>query len=1144
MSHVQLGAVVRHIRTVVASEETRGLSDRQLLDQFVVRKDPAAFAVLVQRHGPLVLGVCRHLLGNEQDTEDAFQATFLVLARKAGSIHKGEALAAWLHGVAYRTAMKAKRDAARRRAHEARAGRGQQARNPYWDAAWREVQAVLDEEVQRLPPKYRSVFVLCCLEGHGRAEAAQQLGLKEGTVRSRLSQARKQLQRRLARRGITLSAVLSAAALAPSPGRAELPAGLANAAVRAASPDVAGGIADAAVSANVIALAEGVIRTTLVPKAAAPLLLAVAMFATAAGVMTHRMTALEPLQAGQSAAPQASQEAPDHGKTTHPDRVRTDLYGDPLPQGAIARLGSIQWRHPGLNGFVLLDGGQTALSVGADRNVRTWDLARGKLLRRVELSSDPGWRVALSPDGKILAADAGGKIVCWATESGKEIKSLGTGKAGVNHLQFSPDGKLLAAGTGDGRVSIWDWQIGKELALPGAARDSLDSTFHTCFSPDGKWLAVGFWWLEPLRLYETATGREVRRFDCRAVLSTFSPDGKRLAVSWARTAGNPENEIRLFDRTTGRDQARFPLGTADFPHTLVFSPDGKMLAWGGYSQSCLIDVTNGQVRHRWPGLAHLAFTPDGKIVAGNSGPGLRFFDTSTGKELHDRPSSFSGLGDGIDQVAISPDGRRLASLNQRENAVFLWDTANGRLARRLVLSSPTGYTVSGVAFAPDGGTLLVGRWNGAVEFWDIAGGKEARTVVLQDRVRLDPERFGYQLLHVSADGKQLSTFEKKLFGELYHCRRLAVWETTKGKLVRDYPIPYERSVCSWSADGSVLALSTADGVELREIDSGRVCCRLPGPFKGGIVAASCDQRLIAVLGRKEEGRPSPGQMIKDGEVGIWEAKSGREVARIAAGPAAHLALVAGGRCLVTTDESFLRVWDLATGTERRRWALPPGSADSRGTTMISHLFALPDGRRVVTSLYDGTALVWDLSPALDFAERLAKTPGEKAIAGWWADLAGADAKRAYTAVWRLADTRGPAVHFLREHLRPVPEPDMERIRRHVRDLGSDTFAVREKAFKELESLGSAAVPALRQVLEQDPSPEIRRRVERLLAKPLDEIAPAETLRALRALHALEQMDTPDARVVIRRLARGASEAPLTRAAKACLERLARRPSTG
>src|SRR5262249_11821729 len=161
---------LRQVRTIAGAGQAP--TDAELLDAFRARRDEGAFAALVRRHGPMVLGVCTHVLRQAEDAEDAFQATFLVLARNATSIRKGEALASWLHGAAYRAAMNAKRAATRRRVHERRA-KTMPPGDSLAEVSWREVQAILDEEVQRLPEKYRAAFVLCCLEGKSRAEAVR-----------------------------------------------------------------------------------------------------------------------------------------------------------------------------------------------------------------------------------------------------------------------------------------------------------------------------------------------------------------------------------------------------------------------------------------------------------------------------------------------------------------------------------------------------------------------------------------------------------------------------------------------------------------------------------------------------------------------------------------------------------------------------------------------------------------------------------------------------------------------------------------------------------------------------------------------------------------------------------------------------------
>jgi RNA polymerase sigma factor (sigma-70 family) len=293
MSSSALTAGVRGLRDRLAAQRDQHASDEQLLHAFTTRREESAFAVLVRRHGPMVLHVCRRVLGHEQDAEDAFQATFLVLARNAAALRNKTALASWLHGTAYRTALKAKQTTARRRKHEGQATPRTSA-DPSGELLWREVRTLLDEEIARLPEIYRSAFILCCLESVGQAEAARCLGVKEGTVSSRLTEARKRLQLRLSRRGVELTALLAATALTAETASA-LPTVLLTKAIRGVVSPAVAALAD---SGSMI-LSLGKI------KLAAALVLATSAL-TGAGLWAYRRPAALPAQFAEPPAAKAN----------------------------------------------------------------------------------------------------------------------------------------------------------------------------------------------------------------------------------------------------------------------------------------------------------------------------------------------------------------------------------------------------------------------------------------------------------------------------------------------------------------------------------------------------------------------------------------------------------------------------------------------------------------------------------------------------------------------------------------------------------------------------------------------------------------------------------------------------------------------
>jgi RNA polymerase sigma factor (sigma-70 family) len=259
-----INRVIDHLRRAVLLPDGAGLGDGDLLGSFIERHDETALAALVRRHGPMVWGVCRRLLSHH-DAEDAFQATFLVLVRKAASIRSREMVGNWLYGVAHQTALLAWRTAARRRAREV-----QVTEMPDIEAVrqdqWPELRPLLDEELSRLPEIYRAVIVLCELEGRSRKETARQLGVPEGTVGGRLARARVLLAKRLTQRGVVLSGGALAAILSQNLASAGVPALVVSKTIKVASLTAARQATADVISVKVAALTEGVLKTMFLSK--------------------------------------------------------------------------------------------------------------------------------------------------------------------------------------------------------------------------------------------------------------------------------------------------------------------------------------------------------------------------------------------------------------------------------------------------------------------------------------------------------------------------------------------------------------------------------------------------------------------------------------------------------------------------------------------------------------------------------------------------------------------------------------------------------------------------------------------------------------------------------------------------------------
>jgi RNA polymerase sigma factor (sigma-70 family) len=359
MSEGPLRGVLRHLRGAALVRDGGALSDGQLLERFVRERDEPAFEALLRRHGPMVLGVCRRILGNNHDAEDAFQTTFLVLVRKAAGLGSSDLVGNWVYGVAYRTALKARRLAYRRRAREKQVDPMPE-RAVVDPESSKDLEALLDRELNRLPEAYRLPVVLCALGGESKKDVARQLGVPEGTLSSRLARGRELLRERLARQGLAVGVEALALALAPTAASAAVPAPLLHttlqiAALTAADPSTVAAVLSPPVASLVKAELRGrflgKFRVLLV------LLLAVGLVAAAASLLvavprTGQPANPAPAAAGPTGPPSsglAQRKPPPGGRIADINRT-----GSSNPTGLVPVKGTVYFMaNDGIHGWEL-----------------------------------------------------------------------------------------------------------------------------------------------------------------------------------------------------------------------------------------------------------------------------------------------------------------------------------------------------------------------------------------------------------------------------------------------------------------------------------------------------------------------------------------------------------------------------------------------------------------------------------------------------------------------------------------------------------------------------------------------------------------------------------------------------------------------
>ena len=378
MPATTLQAFLEHLRILTDPNRSRELSDADLLERFRTQREEAAFTLLVQRHGPMVLTLCRRILGNGHEAEDVFQAAFLVLVRKAATIRQDESLAGWLHRVASRLALKTRAQAARRHKSERDGASKILSEECRETLIAEELRAALDEEIERLPEKYRMPVVLCYLTDKTHEQAARDLGCPKSSVTSRLVKARQLLQQRLIRRGFTAPAGLVAMLLTEAVASAALPSVLALSTVRLAMSALLGKPLAATAT---VALADSVAKGSALTKWLAGISLLAALSVAAIGPLCMNTDSPTAKPAPSAKPQQAATKA-------EPRKPRLDWQGDPLPDGVLARMGSGRFRQAGFHNKLMYsaDGKWlvAATKSGIPRShAPAWERASGRSASRV-----------------------------------------------------------------------------------------------------------------------------------------------------------------------------------------------------------------------------------------------------------------------------------------------------------------------------------------------------------------------------------------------------------------------------------------------------------------------------------------------------------------------------------------------------------------------------------------------------------------------------------------------------------------------------------------------------------------------------------------------------------------------------------------
>jgi WD40 repeat protein len=846
--------------------------------------------------------------------------------------------------------------------------------------------------------------------------------------------------------------------------------------------------------------------------------------------------------------------------------VRTDRYGDPLPEGVLARLGTVRFR----GSAFWLSPEETILAIDSANGIRLCDARTGRLRHALPVdnpaASGIGPDVSFSPDGKMLVLTTEQLLSVWDTARGRRlwqarvhwpdatftadgkqllvhlfrervlrVRDSATGKVlrtlripghdGDGPFRIGLEAGLLAAGTGDGTVTVCDLATGKRLlALP--VPDKVVPWLG--LSRNGKTLAAGGqagdgW----LRVWSLPAGKPwplAVPMDANPGCLRVSDDGTTVCCNTQLDEHRMNFGVYVWHRGAGKAPQFFT--PDDGIHDLALSPSGRLLAVAAPPYITLWQSRPPRkLRVLRGGLdvgKHLYFSADEKRLHARDDHAFRSWDLATGRELHALP----GHAGQVQALAFSGDGRTVAT-GGPEGGVRVWEATTGRQLQQLPGDDAF---VTNLALSGDG--QVVASYSSmsdmTVHLWEVG------TRRLRGQFEHLPELAGGQpgsnygvALDIAHDGRTLAVTSIR-------SRSIKLWDVAAGKMRRELRCAGYAQTLAFSPDGRTLArasqaiLLQPSPIELWDVRSGDRAARpvlAADRFAATELRFSPDGRMLAALGVTE--------------VVVWELASRQPVHRFRApGMLSALVLTPQGRVLAAQPRlgpglraSKVDVWDVFAGKVLNRFE---DRGVGFGAAGLWPMAFSPDGHLLATVMNDTTAVVWDLRPFLAVPRRRPTGPDAPQLERYWNELAGEDAARAYKAVGRLTAVPEAAVSLLRQRLMPQAGGHYPEL---VAQLDSKQFKLRAAASKELARLGVDAEPALRAALRRDPSPEVRRRIEQLLRDIAQRPPAPEVLRRVRSIQILEQIGSPAARDILQTLAKGDPDAWLTREAKASLDRL-------